>query len=348
MNRHSHFNTVLVAYTEEKTDREDMLDIIRCRDSVLSALDALDYQANPFPVKPDDLVDMPSLASRLFEASPLCVFNLFEGFSFDSLAEVRFCSLLEMMDIPFTGNGSYTLGKCLNKAHTKAILIDHGIPVPRGWVALPGKIPSFNGVRGPFFIKPCQEDGSVGIDATSMVKDEDLKEMVSRKLMEHPRGIIVEEFLPGQEFNVGILGNDPYEIQSVSMLDYSRWPHRNPFLGYSSKWDPSDGDFHMKFVDLDGDFPVLIRARIMDTALKAGRALGCSGYFRVDLRERNGEIYVLEVNPNPDINVDSGLARQCGTRGLSYPGMVESIIRYGLSAFEEKSIHARNSLERVY
>lgn len=342
------FNPVLVAYTDEQTDREDMVDILRCRDSVLAALETTAYRAFPFPVTPDDLSDMASLASRLLEASPLCVFNLFEGFSFDSLAEIRFCSLLEMIDLPFTGNGSYTLGKCLNKAHAKTILIEKGIPVPRGWVALPGKTPSFSGLKGPFFIKPCQEDGSVGIDASSMADEEDLKEVVSRKLVEFPRGIIVEEFLPGYEFNVGILGNEPYEVQSVSMLDYSRWAHRNPFLGYSSKWDPSDEDFRMKFVDLGMNFPMLERARIMDTALKAGRALGCSGYFRVDLRERDGEIYVLEVNPNPDINIDSGFARQCRTRGLAYPEMVESIVRYGLSAFEEKGIHARKFHERVH
>ena len=348
MNRLSTFNPVLVAYTEEQTDREDMVDILRCRDSVFAALQTMDYGAIPFPVRPDDLADMTSLASRLLETSPLCVFNLFEGFSFDSLAEIRFCSLLEMIGLPFTGNGSHTLGKCLNKANAKTILMKKGIPVPRGWVALPGKTPFYTGLKGPFFIKPCQEDGSVGIDASSMVTEEDLEEVVSRKLLEFPRGIIVEEFLPGYEFNVGILGNDPYEVQSVSMLDYSKWTQRNPFLGYSSKWDPSDLDFQMEFVDLGEDFPRLERTRIIDTALKAGRALGCSGYFRVDLREKNGKIYVLEVNPNPDINMDSGLARQCRNRGLTYPEMMKSIIRYGLGAFEEKRLHARKSLERVH
>jgi D-alanine-D-alanine ligase len=157
---------------------------------------------------------------------------------------------------------------------------------------------------------------------------EELGSLLRRKLEEFPRGLILEEFIPGREFNVGFIGDHPYEILGVSMIDYSCHSNWLPFLHYDSKWDPSCVEFQEITPVLEEGIPPAFRRQLVSIARRAGEALGCRGYFRVDLREKDGIPYVLDVNPNPDINEDSGFARQGRSRGYSYDEVVERILAY--------------------
>lgn len=322
---------VLVIASEEDTEREDMLDIQRCRNSVMEGLSSAGYDVAGLNITPADLQDLPSMIQRIRDSKPVCIFNLFEGFSGKAHLEREFCRILEHLEIPFTGNTSAALGKCLNKGETRRLLRKGGIAVPRGYtIASPGQ-PVPSGLGYPIFIKPACEDGSVGIDLNSIIYGpEELKAGIEEKLLLHPSGLVVEEFIPGREFNVAFLGNGPYEVQSVSVLDYGNYGSVHPFLGYDSKWDPSSPDYSMSFIELDEIRHRKTRDSIVRIASKAGRILGCRGYFRVDLRERDGKFYVLDVNPNPDINIDSGFARQSRYRGYSYPRLLEQIIALAL------------------
>jgi len=331
---------LLITASAEKTDREDMLDILRCRNSVMEALSSCGYDVEILNLAPEDFSDISSVTDRIRKSSPRCIFNIFEGFGASPDLEGDFCKILEETGIPFTGNPADTLIRCLDKETAKSYLRSSGIDVPEGFTARSplGKLPAK--LRYPLFLKPCCEDGSVGIDGGSFVRNRrELASELGTKLLNHPSGVIVEEFIPGREFNAAFLGNGPYEIQSVSVLDYEKHKGTHPFLGYDSKWDTTSPEYEMTFRELSPSEEKL-RERIKWIASEAGRALGCTGYFRVDLREKDGRLYVLDVNPNPDINVDSGFVRQSRVMGYSYPELLERIIDL---AIEKKA--ERNSYE---
>lgn len=320
----SGLSPVVVVTGREETDREDVLDSLRCRESVATVLREAGHEVCLFDIVPGHLAEKgcSSLRRELLSFRPKCVFNLFEGFSADSAAEVRFCAVLEELGLPFTGNPSGTLSRCLDKVEAKERLRRAGLPVAPGFCVREG----WNGVvpslRYPLFCKPCCEDGSVGIGDDALVRTpEQLVGVLSRMLAAFPEGILVEEFLPGREFNVGFLGNSRYELLGVSVIDYEGYTEVPPFLNYASKWAPEDPSYAIEVRVEEGVSPTL-RERIRTIGGRAGRALGCRGYFRVDLRERDGKLYVLEVNPNPDLSPGSGLARQGAFRGYAYSDVV--------------------------
>ncbi len=320
---------VLIAVGLERTDRPDVLDVLRCTQSVESVFAGMGVPVEKLFVHSDDFPGLERVREEILCRTPLKVFNLFEGFSGDSGKEISFASMLENLGVPFTGNPSKTLGRCLDKESAKQLLAKGGIPVPRGvFIDKPGGSP-WKGLEFPLFVKPCFEDGSVGIQKDSLVQEEaGIERTLRRKLKEFPRGIVLEEFIPGREFNVGFLGTPPYEVLGVSMIDYSRYSGSLPFLHYGSKWDPACVEFNEILPVLEEGIGSSLRESLVKTARKAGEVLGCRGYFRVDLREREGCPYVLDVNPNPDINEDSGFARQGQKRGYSYPEVVERILAY--------------------
>lgn len=320
---------VLIAVGLERTERPDVLDVLRCTQSVESVFAEKGVPVEKLFVRTEDFPRLERVREVIHSNLPAKVFNLFEGFSGDAGMEISFARMLENLGVPFTGNTSAALGHCLDKESTKRLLAENAIPVPRGIFLKDLEGCPWSGLEFPLFIKPCFEDGSVGIERDCLVRDEDrLEGILRQKLAEFPRGIILEEFIPGREFNVGFLGTFPYEVLGVSVIDYSRYSSRPPFLHYDSKWDPSCAEYQEILPVLEEGIAPSLRGRLVEMARRAGEALGCRGYFRVDLRERDGLPYVLDVNPNPDINEDSGFARQGRNRGYSYPEVVERILAY--------------------
>ncbi len=320
---------VLIAVGQEGTNRPDILDVLRCTESVEAVFNEKGVPVETLFVRSDDFPRLDRVREEIRSRSPLKVFNLFEGFSDDAGKEIAFARMLENLGVPFTGNPSMALGCCLDKESAKRTLARNRIPTPKGVLLRSLESSPWTGLEFPLFIKPCFEDGSVGIERDCLVEErDDIAGILRRKLDEFPRGIILEEFIPGREFNVGFLGGPPYEVLGVSMIDYSRYAGRPPFLHYDSKWDPDCPEFQEILPTLEEGISPAFRKKLVDIAQRAGQALGCRGYFRVDLREKDGIPYVLDVNPNPDINEDSGFARQGRNRGYSYPEVVERILDY--------------------
>ncbi len=339
--------TILVASALEETSRIDVIDVLRCRRFVLESLERCGFLCRPFDITRPEMEDVHSLFRRLDEEAPRCVFNLFEGFSDEASQESSFAALLEEMDIPFTGNGSESLALCLDKERARRRLAQRGLPVPRGrsfriedlqalpWNHLP---------RPPFFLKPCCEDGSVGIDDTALVTTAAaLPSALDAKLARFPKGILVEEFLPGREFNVAFIGNDPYEALPPSVIDYGLYGDLPPYLAYGAKWDGESPAYAIESRPCRDDDPQGPTA--VELAREAGRALGCRGFFRVDLREgTDGKLRIIDVNPNPDLNVDSGFARQALRSGLTYDGVVFQLVLLALQREEVNRHETARSL----
>jgi len=194
----------------------------------------------------------------------------------------------------------------------------------------------------PLFVKPCADDGSCGIHKDSLVHNkEELFSAIKKRRKYFPEGLIIEEFLPGKEYSVAFIGNNHYEVLGISEIDYSRCKgflpgHKRgmkgrfeiaPFLTYEAKWKNKTLDYHLTMPDYKPKIRKNLRNKIISLARKAAKALGCRGYFRVDLREASGALFIIDVNPNPDINIDSGYIKLAYNKGYTYGAIIGKIVR---------------------
>jgi len=332
---------ILIIIAGEKTTRDDICAVSCCKDSVEKVFLKKGIKPEVLFIEKNDFNDTSRLKEKILDINPFCVFNLFEGFSKDSQKEVILVKLLENAKIPFTGNGSFALSACLDKIKAKSILEKNNLPVARGFLVKSLKHNALGGLIFPLFVKPCREDGSCGIHKDSLVCNEkDLFSTIEKRLKHFPEGLIVEEFLPGKEYSVAFIGNNHYEALGISEIDYSRHKgflpayktrtarrrEASPFLTYEAKWKKKTLDYRSTMPDYEPKITKTLRRDITGLAKKAAKALNCRGYFRVDLRENGGKFFIIDINPNPDINRDSGYLKLAYIRGYTYDKVIEKIV----------------------
>lgn len=263
---------------------------------------------------------------RLRALRPDAVFNLCEGARGESRFEMHACALLELAGLPHTGSGPLALGMALDKALAKTLLAAGGVPTPPFFVCAgrpPRTLP--RGMRFPLFVKPVREDASIGIGRDSVVRDHaELGERCARIISRHRQPALVEEYVDGRELNVSILGGRRPVALPVSEIEMAAVPGGAPRIcDYRAKWVPGSREYAQTVPRCPAPLPRPAGARVRAAALAAWRLLGCRGYARVDIRlDRRGVPWVLEVNPNPCIAPDAGLARSAAAAGVSYAELV--------------------------
>lgn len=260
------------------------------------------------------------------------VFNLFEGFCGAPQTEALVPETLKEMDIPFTGCRADVLRLALDKARLKSALKEAGIATPEYQVLGPANIDEFK-LGFPCFVKPSCEDASHGISEDSLVNDFFSLEKQVRKVTENYRcAALVERFLSGREFNVTAMGNLHVSILPVSEIVYELAPGVPRILTFAAKWEPDSAYFKGTKVVCPADVTEEMRAYIASTARKAFKRVVGKGYARMDMRmDENGELNIIEINPNPDISPEAGAARQSAASGMKY---TEFINRLGSLALE--------------
>jgi D-alanine-D-alanine ligase len=192
----------------------------------------------------------------------------------------------------------------------------------------------------PAFVKPARVDGSIGIDAASVVHD--LSALRARVQCLSEAGIagpyLIEEFLPGKEINVSLFP-DPDGHCVATEIDFSPVPAHLPrFITYDSKWNPESPEYASKSVPARLD-PAL-HAEVDALARSAFGALGGSAYGRVDMRlDREGRPCVIDVNPNNDIHPDAGLVTAARSIGWSYPQLIARVLDRALEVQRALATH---------
>jgi D-alanine-D-alanine ligase len=275
------------------------------------------------------------LIQTLLDLSPRFIFNLCEELNGKSEQEMCVAGLLELMGIPYTGSNPFALGLALNKFHVKQILRAGGIPTPRGFVRYPGQkraIP--RGMRFPLLVKPARQDASLGINSNSVCQNAESLEKQIRYIHEvYEQEALVEEYLDGREFNVSVIGDRDPEVLAISEIDFGGLPEGEPrIVSYRAKWDEDSPMYSCTKPMCPADVTRRLENRIKDIAIRSYRCLGCRDYARVDMRtDARGSLFVLEVNPNPDISPKAGFARAARAAGYSY---AEIILRIGEAAME--------------
>jgi D-alanine-D-alanine ligase len=287
---------------------------------------------NPYVLSVDHFSkDLVQTISRI---SPKFVFNLCEEINGRCELEMCVAGLLDLMAIPYTGCGPLALGLALNKFRVKQILRAAGIPSARGCLISPGKTTLSSKLRYPVIVKPVQTDASLGINSESVCGNaEELATQVSYIHSVYCQDALVEEYLDGREFNVSVIGDRIPEVLAISEIDFRGMPEGEPrIVSYRAKWDEESAMYNCTIPICPAAIPRRLRNRIGDIAVRSYQCVGCRDYARVDLRaDARGNVYVLEVNPNPDISPQAGFARAARAAGYTY---AEIILRISQAAME--------------
>lgn len=314
---------IVVVYNLVENDKEDYYEDVK---NVEEALVELGYDVTKLWVG-DDIEDF---IFRIKKASPKCIFNLCEEVWGNSWGEVYIAGLLELLGLPYTGSGPFALGLSLDKAKTKDVLKANNIKVPLYKVFKEGEaIPSV-GLEFPLIVKPLHEDGSFGIDCGSVVYDEeDLSCRINAMHKRFKEPVIVEEYIDGREINVSILGNNKnLQVLPISEIDYSNMPPNYPRIcSYKAKWEVSSIEYKNTVPVCPADLPPKLCEEIEDIAIRVYDIIGCRDYARIDIRlDKLLEPYIIDVNPNPCLNPDSGFVRSAKKAGFSYVELVGKIV----------------------
>jgi len=259
------------------------------------------------------------------------VFNIAEGLRGRS-RESEVPAVLEMLGIPYTFSDPVTMGIALDKHLTKQIVSLADVPTPRWMVASSASdLDGWNAF--PAFVKPAWEGTAKGIGNDSRVNDAAaLRRLVGRLTVLYRQPVLVEEYLPGGEYTVGVLGNSP--PRSIGVLQIS---HVGVSTNDICSFDAKERCEQLLRYEKPRSTPPEVIRRMEVISLNAYRALGCRDVARVDLRcDARGEPFFLEVNPLPGMHpTHSDLPMLAEANGMSYPELVGGIIdaarkRYGV------------------
>jgi D-alanine-D-alanine ligase len=297
---------------------------------VVSTLKKLGHEVYPLGVKSDLSV----IHSAIENWKPDIAFNLLEEFDGVAVYDQHVVSYLELLHLPYTGCNPRGLMLARDKALTKKVLSFHHIPypefieVPQGRTVRRPKWLSF-----PLIVKSATEEASLGISQASIVEDDDkLSERVAFIHNSVGSGALIERYIEGREFYVGVIGNGQLHALPVWELILDKLPDDAKRIAtervkWSRKYQQKYGITSREAENL----PQGKTEEIQDLAKQVYRALGLSGYARIDMRmAADGQLYVLEANPNPQIAEDEDFADSAEKADYHYKDLLQEILNVGL------------------
>ncbi len=298
-------------------------------DQLTGALRALGHEVDTLPVDRDVL----PIVTQLQRVRPDLVVNLAESFDDKSALDSSVTALLNLLGLRYTGSSPAGLIAAGDKSLTKKILSFHGIQTPQFATLYRGAVDWAGDLTFPVIVKPPQEDASLGITSASVVREiKDLFDRIGELQLEYQGPVLVEQYIEGREFYVGVLGNVNVEALPIIELDFSGFPDDRPRIAsWAAKWgedgEGSGAEFAgTKSIFPEGLDPELV-SRMQKVAIDSFQALRLRDYARIDLRvSPEGEIYVIEVNPNCYLEKESEFARAAQKSGLEYQDLIARII----------------------
>jgi D-alanine-D-alanine ligase len=292
-------------------------------------LSELGHQVEVVPLSPDE-----SITGRRELSDAGFVFNLFEGFAGRPETEAAVARALENTGLPFTGCPASSLALTLDKPATHLVLGYAGLATPRFQLLDPADTADFD-LDFPCIVKPPADDASHALSPESVAAGrEELAIALNRIAKRYPDSpALVEEFLNGREFNVTVLGNNSPRLLAVSEIIYTLPTGCPRLLTFAAKWSPDSAYYRHTAVRCPAVLDNSLAAELEHAALTAFRATGCRGYARMDFRlNAAGRPVILEVNANPDLSPEAGVARQAEAAGMTYRELIDAIVKLALEA----------------
>ena len=279
--------------------------------------------------------DLGVINHALSEFRPQVVFNLLEEFHGITLYDQHVAAYLELMKQPYTGCNPRGLLLSRDKALAKQILQFHRIPTPRFVVYPRGrKVSPPKRLDYPLIVKSTVEDASLGVSTANLVRSPDeLTDRVQDCHQTVQTDALVEEFIEGREFYVGILGNQRLQLLPIWELVFTKLREGIPNIATAKvKWDYKVQEHLGVKTQQAKDLSEAVAKQITRVCKRVYRSLCLSGYARLDLRMRpDGRIYVLEANPNPNLSYGEDFAESAHAAGIDYEQLLQRIVRLGLS-----------------
>jgi D-alanine-D-alanine ligase len=329
-----HIALVYNAYTsggpDAPEDRAGMADLRRMIRLIARTLRRLRHTVTILPLAHD----LFAFQRRLRRLHPDVVFNQYDDVVHGALYEMQLAALVRMMGYPITGSPALALGLSRYKYMQASLLAGAGIPIPPD-TALLETVSAVDEHKWtfPLIVQASQEHAGIGLDRSSVVfSKRALREKVREILRTYNQPASVQRFLPGREFNVGIVGGARMRVLPLAEVSYANLPPEiPPIMSYAAKWVETSEEYQKTDVVCPAEVEPELARRISDIALRAFRAVGGWGYGRVDVRlDEFGNPYVLEVNCNPCLDEGMGLARSAALAGISYPQLLQLIVRAAL------------------
>ncbi len=297
---------------------------------VISTLKEMGHEVRPLGVW-DELAP---IRDALADFKPHVCFMLLEEFYGVGTYDQHIIGYLELMRNAYTGCNPTGLMLTHDKGLSKEVLTYHRIPTPRFSVFPIGHVVRRpRRLEFPLLVKSTVEDASLGIAQASIVRDDQtLKERVEF-IHDHVRSdAIVEQYIEGREFYVGIIGNQRLQTFPVWEMLFTNLPEGAPRIATAKvKWDLEYQKKHGIKTQKAEDVPADAVARIARLCKRAYRVLRMSGYGRMDLRLRDdGRIFLLEANANPNLEFGEDFAESAESIDISYETLLQRIMSLGL------------------
>jgi D-alanine-D-alanine ligase len=262
---------------------------------------------------------------------PDLVFNIAEGLHGAS-REAQIPAMLDMLGIPYTGSDPLALSLCLDKRRTKEILTHHGIATPSFSVVNSlAEIPAQ--LRYPLMVKPTLEGSSKGVTDKALVQNRhELVRQLEWVINTYHQSALIEEFLPGREFTVAMLGNgSDLTVLPIVEINFDTLPTGvQPIYSYEAKWLWDQEEDPLQIFTCPARLEPLLRMQIEELCKAAFRALDCRDWCRIDVRlDSEGRPQVIELNPLPGIlprpEQNSCFPKAARAFGLTYAEMILAV-----------------------
>ncbi len=324
--------------TRTAEQREVEADLTSVGKNIQKALESKGHRVTFF-----DMNEYPLPFQKITDAKVDLVFNVCERINGSSLLEPHAAAFLDMLNIPYTGSNPATLALCIDKIRMKKLLDFHDIPTPNWDYVYDPKDEIDAALRYPLIVKPANADNSIGITNDSVVRtEEELRRQLRRVIVDQGHPALVEEYIEGDEYDVSIIGNDDnIQVLPLSRSTFQKLPegiwHIYP---YEAKWS-DEGVYKQIDVQRDPKIPPRLNALISEIALDTYNILDCHDYGRVEIRvDKNGNPYVIELNPNPSINDGDAVPGAAEFLGMEYADFIEYILKLAVQRYKDRPPYA--------
>ena len=331
--------TILYDITEEHDKAEAEAEgekVTLVAEQVEQTLKKIGHEVKRLAAKPN----LRDLTGRIANDDADLIFNLCESLGGVSQHEQHVAALLEVMGRRFTGAAAIGLTLAQDKALSKKIFSFHGLPYPKFSTIDAGEVEWSDDLKFPLFVKPQNEDASIGIDSKAVVQNvKELMERISYIQTEFKAPALIEEYIEGREIYIGVLGNEPPEALPILEWDFSKMPAGVPKIASSeAKWD-EDSAYKDAPEFFPTDIPEEVYKKLQEAAVLAFKSLRLRDYGRVDMRVRPAkkqnkglysvdgwEYFLIEVNPNPYLEPKAEYSMAAQKKGLKYTELIQRIV----------------------
>ncbi|MBM3343245.1 MAG: hypothetical protein FJY56_14200 [Betaproteobacteria bacterium] len=277
-------------------------------------------------IVPFDPEVTPTVA-ELRALKPRVVFNLTEWVQGDRRLDAAITGLLELLRLPYTGSGAQALQTCRDKSLAKQIVAQAGVTVARALTIAPGEPVRAPDFGFPLLVKPQYGDGSDSIGKRSLVRSvAQLRERVRAIHRKYQQPALCEQFIPGNDLYIALLGNEPRVMRPVQVVIGRKHPSAPSFATYNVK---NTAKYRMRWRVhwIEPKLPAALLRQIRRDSQAAFHALGLRGYARLDYRlTPDNQLVFLEANPNHDLDPHSFGNNGCFV-GVRYRDAIRVIVQ---------------------